>query len=175
MCVLWIFHWILFKVILRNFMLALLLQPNHPASTDIFPFFLKKTKTIFFPPLYSCYVMPYAPHSTSDSKPFFFLLPWDYMLFVFWLHCTACGILVPWPGSQPAPTALEVRSWASGLPGKYALSPLLLRCSWPHPCAFQISVSSASKWMQDRCSHRCYTLPWINTVEFACFSVCVCV
>ena len=102
-------------------MLALLLQPNHPASTDIFPFFLKKTKTIFFPPLYSCYVMPYAPHSTSDSKPFFFLLPWDYMLFVFWLHCTACGILVPVPlprGGICTPSHWKRGVSTNGLPGR---------------------------------------------------------
>ena len=28
--------------------------------------------------------------------------------FSFWLHCLACGILVPWPGIEPAPSALEV-------------------------------------------------------------------
>ena len=30
-------------------------------------------------------------------------------LFIFRPHCTACGILVPWPGIQPAPPALEAR------------------------------------------------------------------
>ena len=28
----------------------------------------------------------------------------------FWLHCTACGILVPQPGIEPTPPALEVWS-----------------------------------------------------------------
>ena len=35
------------------------------------------------------------------STPFFFS---------FWLHCTACGILVPQPGIKPAPPALEAQS-----------------------------------------------------------------
>ena len=28
----------------------------------------------------------------------------------FWLHCSACGILVPWPGTEPAPTAVETQN-----------------------------------------------------------------
>lgn len=31
-------------------------------------------------------------------------------LFSFWPHCAACGILVLWPGTEPAPPAVEVRS-----------------------------------------------------------------
>ena len=30
--------------------------------------------------------------------------------FIFWLHCMACGILVPWPGINPVPPAVE--SWS---------------------------------------------------------------
>ena len=30
--------------------------------------------------------------------------------FNFWLHCAACGILVPQPGIEPVPPALEVQS-----------------------------------------------------------------
>ena len=33
-----------------------------------------------------------------------------YETFLFWLHCEACGILVPRPGTEPKPRALEVRS-----------------------------------------------------------------
>lgn len=32
------------------------------------------------------------------------------LLFIFWLHPTASGILVPWPEIKHAPPALEVRS-----------------------------------------------------------------
>ena len=36
----------------------------------------------------------------------------------FWLHPTACGILVPWPGIKPTPSTLEGRVLTTGLPGK---------------------------------------------------------
>ena len=36
---------------------------------------------------------------------FFFLF-----LFFFWLHRIACGILIPWPGFEPMPCALELQS-----------------------------------------------------------------
>ena len=29
--------------------------------------------------------------------------------FFFWSHCAACGILVPQPGTEPAPPALEAQ------------------------------------------------------------------
>lgn len=35
----------------------------------------------------------------SQQKIFFFL--------IFWLHHMACGLLVPTPGMEPAPPALE--------------------------------------------------------------------
>ena len=31
------------------------------------------------------------------------------VLFVFWLHSTACGILVPWPGIKPVLPVVEVQ------------------------------------------------------------------
>ena len=31
-------------------------------------------------------------------------------VFVFWLHCMACSILVPQPGIKPVPPALEAQS-----------------------------------------------------------------
>ena len=33
-----------------------------------------------------------------------------FFIFIFWPHCKACGILVPWPGIEPTPTALEAWS-----------------------------------------------------------------
>ena len=40
------------------------------------------------------------------------------LLFFFWPHHTACGILVPRPGIEPAPPALEAWSLNTGPPGK---------------------------------------------------------
>ena len=40
-----------------------------------------------------------------------------FCLFVFWLHRTACGILVPGPGIEPMPHALEGRALTTGPPG----------------------------------------------------------
>ena len=33
-----------------------------------------------------------------------------YLFFYFWLHHAACGILIPRPGIEPMPPAVEVRS-----------------------------------------------------------------
>ena len=33
-----------------------------------------------------------------------------WLFFFFWLYCTACGILVPRPGMEPVPPAVEARS-----------------------------------------------------------------
>ena len=38
------------------------------------------------------------------------------LIFTFWLHHVACGILVPQPGIELAPSAVEVLT--TGLPGK---------------------------------------------------------
>ena len=35
------------------------------------------------------------------------ILPDLFIYFFFWPHCTACGILVPWPGIKPVPTVVE--------------------------------------------------------------------
>ena len=39
---------------------------------------------------------------------------WDtnlgFFCFLFWLHCVACGILVPRPGIVPMPPAVEAQS-----------------------------------------------------------------
>ena len=42
---------------------------------------------------------------------------WFFFCFCFLLHCTACGILVPQPGMEPTPPALEGQSlnyWTTG-------------------------------------------------------------
>ena len=40
------------------------------------------------------------------------------LLLFFWLHLTACGILVPWPGIEPGPSPVRVQSPTTGPPGK---------------------------------------------------------
>ena len=51
--------------------------------------------------------------NTSFSSAFYFFFV---CLFVFWPYCLACGILVPQPGINPVPPALEV--WSTPAPRK---------------------------------------------------------
>ena len=63
---------------------------------------------------------------------------------MFWLFgCKACRILVPWPGTETAPPALEGEVLTAGPPGKsqtYHHSPLFsflldsVSVFWPHTC-----------------------------------------
>ena len=39
------------------------------------------------------------------------------LFFVFWPHCTVCGILVPWPGIEPGPQQWERQVLTTGSPG----------------------------------------------------------
>ena len=41
---------------------------------------------------------------------FFFFLLFDFNVFIYWPCHVACGILVPQPGVEPAPPAVEVQS-----------------------------------------------------------------
>lgn len=45
-------------------------------------------------------------------------LPIFSLFLVFWPCCKACGILVPWPGIEPTPLALEAWSLNHWTPGK---------------------------------------------------------
>ena len=62
------------------------------------------------------------------SRLLFSLLPFFpfYLFFIFWLHHEACRILVPRPGIEPTPPAVEVRSlncWATReVPSEYPCS-----------------------------------------------------
>ena len=45
------------------------------------------------------------------SAMYFFLIYWeDGGIYLFWLSGVACGILVPWPGIEPGPPAVEVQN-----------------------------------------------------------------
>ena len=47
------------------------------------------------------------------------------LLFFFWLHHAACGILVPWPGIEPRALAIKHKVLTSEPPGKSQGSPVL--------------------------------------------------
>ena len=68
-------------------------------------------------------------------------------LFFFWLHCTACGILVPRPGIEPAPPALEAWSlnhWtAREVPG----NPFTPGCGLALPLCVQVAMGSLGSCM----------------------------
>ena len=53
--------------------------------------------------------------------------------FTFWLYCIACGILVPQPGSQPTPHALEAQSLIHWPAKDYPTYHFLCVC-WEHYC-----------------------------------------
>ena len=42
--------------------------------------------------------------------PLFIFNMFTYLFYIFWPHCTVCGILVPQPGIKPTPPALEAWS-----------------------------------------------------------------
>ena len=42
------------------------------------------------------------------------ILFFKFLKCIYWLHCTACGILVRWPGIEPMPPALEDRVLNTG-------------------------------------------------------------
>ena len=48
-----------------------------------------------------------------------------FSFFFFWLHCTACGILVSGPGIEPAPLHWQCRVLITGPPGKTLLQQFL--------------------------------------------------
>ena len=53
----------------------------------------------------------------SLSLSFFFITTMVLYFFIFWLHCTACRILVPQPGIEPVPLAVEMwtpNHWTTG-------------------------------------------------------------
>ena len=57
----------------------------------------------------------YPNEGWGSSGPFYVasLVPsliWSRSFFFFWPRCTACGILIPWPGIEPRPPAVEARS-----------------------------------------------------------------
>ena len=68
---------------------------------------------------------------------FFSLLPF-FFLFCFGLHHLACGILVPWPGTEPRP--LAVRTWSPNhwTAREFPILPLLLiYFLWFHQILFE--------------------------------------
>ena len=75
---------------------------------------------IYFSGVKWCSLSPACPHFFKKIfKHFrwFYFLMFIIIYFIFWLCCAACGILVPQPGIEPTPPAVEVRSlnhWTAG-------------------------------------------------------------
>ena len=48
---------------------------------------------------------------------------YHYLFYFIWPYCEACRIFVPWPGTEPGPSAVEAQSlngWtAKEVPGKH--------------------------------------------------------
>ena len=93
--------------------------------------------------------------------------------FIFWLCCSACGILVPLPGIKPASSALEVQSlnhWTTReIPDLHSFLDPLSRtlCRWLFLLLWNTSVA-----FQDS------TMPWIplffpGHLLPVCFSECL--
>ena len=74
---------------------------------------------IFIVPIYSKFALLPDPHSVFLYPPFFFFF------FYVWSQLAACGMLVPQPGIEPVPPALEGRVLTTEPPGKSLSSPLI--------------------------------------------------
>ena len=48
----------------------------------------------------------------------------------FWLHCMACGILTPWSGIKPGPSAVRMQSPIHSLHGLWDLNSLIRHQTW---------------------------------------------
>ena len=56
----------------------------------------------------------------------------------FWLHLAACGILVPWPGTELAPPAVE--AWRKWKPGKRKFNTVLIWMLWIMPGYYCLGI-----------------------------------
>ena len=84
--------------------------------------------------------------SSSSSPclkgPFIYLF--IYLIFLIWLCCTACGILVPQPGIQPTSPALELWTLKHWTTREVPLDIYLYRCQ---PSQWMPCVSTGQKLM----------------------------
>ena len=64
----------------------------------------------------------WVPFSFSLFKFYFFYQFLSWIIFIFWLCCAACGILVPWPGMEPMPPTVETQVLITGLQEKFPYS-----------------------------------------------------
>ena len=109
----------------------------------------------------------------------------SFFFFFFQPHCATCGILVPWPGIEPAPPVLEGGVLTTGPPGKSCSGHLLNECFSQQQCmvnsvhiiipflqmnsvktrfwwlpgaeiwAWGFQLPTRCLWMRSRCSHLC--------------------
>ena len=114
-------------------------------------FFLKKKKKFFF---------------TLD--PFFDTFPASCPFL--WPCCVTCGILVPWPGIEPVPPAVEAQSLNYLTTREILLS--LLLSSLPHPPLLTNTSLPADiltfplAFFLSGCEHLSLTFRWVPSVEW---------
>ena len=86
------------------------------------------------------------------DKAALFLVLFVYLFIYFWLYPTACRILVPWPGIEPAPPALEARSlnhWTTREVPYFIfwkIYPYTFYVEWGKNCTFNTDMSH-SMWL----------------------------
>ena len=68
-----------------------------------------------------------------------------FLSFIFFLlQCVACRILVPWPGIEPRPSAVEVQVLTTEPPGKsqWDSGPIVPSGNWLNNASFKVALSS---------------------------------
>ena len=100
--------------------------------------------------------------------------------FLFWPHCTACGILVPWPGIEPGPPGVKVLT--TGLRGNSPLlgiypkkTKTLIRKDTCTPVLTSALFTVAKIWKQPKCPSVDEWIRKIYTHTCVCVYMCVCV
>ena len=53
-----------------------------------------------------------------------------YIIYIYWLHCLACGILVPLPGIEPVLPALGAQVLTAEPPGKSPNAMIFIICNY---------------------------------------------
>ena len=119
-----------------------------PSTLDFYPFMVASPSPL--------HLFSHANLSVTSflAALFFKKNPFMYLFFYFWLHHAACGILIPRPGTEPMPPAVEVRSlnhWTTRevpwLPCFHLqAAPLVPARPIPGPCFILFSMSFGPIW-----------------------------
>ena len=88
-----------------------------------------------------------ALHKTSKLYGYFTKLKNNSFFLRFWLYFGTCGILIPQPGTEPEPPALEAWSLPSIFPSiRVCPSESVLHIRWPEYWSFSFSISPANEY-----------------------------